>query len=280
MLLFPATNDDDMVEIFGAYNWMIIIPHEKTSILPEKITFGTTFYVEIKEIIDQLKESDKKILDRNKAHILLGKHDGLSGWPQYPYSEDANQLTEKHYIVKETELITNYLDPVLSPIFHDPDNNRLFRWEVQKWCQILYCIRIYHLIYYLTPDEFKNDSEQPLKDRHLLNALLCHCCNSSLLLFQFHHCWNRIVVDRFRNLFDGLCSCIIERRQTRNNNDNLKLPISHLLPHYKRNSTIEQNQKDMCNNKEIRPLEPAVILTIPPRTPPMSTTTNTYYASP
>ncbi|KAI7860949.1 hypothetical protein BDC45DRAFT_529561 [Circinella umbellata] len=146
--------------------------------------------------------------------------------------------------------------------------------------QILYRIRIYHLIYYLTPDEFKTDPEQPLKDRHLLNALLCHCCNSSLLLFQFHHCWNRTVVDKFRNLFDGLCSCIIERRQTRNNNDNLELPISHPLPHYKSDSTIEKNQKDMCNNKELCPPEPAVILTVPPRTAPMSTTTNTFYGSP
>ncbi|KAI9489606.1 hypothetical protein BDB00DRAFT_842195 [Zychaea mexicana] len=40
--------------------------------------------------------------------------------------------TEKNYIVKETELITNYLDPVISPMFHDPDNNRLFRWLNQK----------------------------------------------------------------------------------------------------------------------------------------------------
>ncbi|KAI7847821.1 hypothetical protein BDC45DRAFT_541557 [Circinella umbellata] len=44
---------------------------------------------------------------------------------------DKLSKTEKHCIIKETELITNYLDLVLSPIFHDPDNNRLFRCGIQ-----------------------------------------------------------------------------------------------------------------------------------------------------
>ncbi|KAG0187984.1 hypothetical protein DFQ28_005518 [Apophysomyces sp. BC1034] len=36
--------------------------------------------------------------------------------------------------IGEQELITNYVDPILSPIFHQPTNGRLFRWaDVQTW---------------------------------------------------------------------------------------------------------------------------------------------------
>ena len=94
MLLSPDTNDDDMVEIFGANNLDDYYTALKDKYFTREITFDTTFYVEIKEIIDvswqmkrkkrrkkeeiltgffhiqQLKEGDKK-MNRTKAHIRL-----------------------------------------------------------------------------------------------------------------------------------------------------------------------------------------------------------------
>ena len=95
---------------------------------------------------------------------------------------------------------------------------------------MLYKIRIFHLLYYLIPDEFKNYPEEPLDDQYLSDALLCSCCNSSLLLYQVYRCWNRIAVDKFRIPCNCLCGCIIRRRRqrTRNNSDDLELPIPPL----------------------------------------------------
>ena len=36
--------------------------------------------------------------------------------------------SETAHIIGETELISNYLDPLLSPMFHQPDKCKLFRW--------------------------------------------------------------------------------------------------------------------------------------------------------
>ena len=153
----------------------------------------------------------------------------------------------------------------------------------------LYITRILHLLYYLTPDEFKTDPETTLDDHsNLSNAFLCFCCNSSLLLYQLYRCWNRIVVDKFRALFNCLCGCIIvRRRRTRNNNDDFELPISHPIPLElplqdnwgKRESTIEEyklqksnENNSMCNTDQLCRPEPVVILTTPPRSAPMSVT--------
>ena len=154
----------------------------------------------------------------------------------------------------------------------------------------LYITRILHLLYYLTPDEFKTDPETTLDDHsNLSNAFLCFCCNSSLLLYQLYRCWNRIVVDKFRALFNCLCGCIIVRRRTRNNNDNLELPISYHLPQqlplqdncFKSDTIIQeerlQTKKDegkhsMCNNNELCPPEPVVFLTTSLRSAPMCAT--------
>ncbi|KAI7860910.1 hypothetical protein BDC45DRAFT_529528 [Circinella umbellata] len=147
----------------------------------------------------------------------------------------------------------------------------------------LYKIRVFHLIYYLTPNEFKYDPEQPLGNQNLSDAFLCSCCNSSLLLYQSCRGFNRIIIDKFRNLFHCLCGCIIrrrERRQTRNND--LELPIAHPLPqellskdnYNMSDTTIEEKQKYNEEDSKISPPEPAVFLTNPPRVTPMSTTTN------
>ncbi|KAI7860950.1 hypothetical protein BDC45DRAFT_577625 [Circinella umbellata] len=100
-----------------------------------EITFATSFYAEIKEIIDKnFVECDKK-LNRTKAQILLANMID----PQYSNSEDTDQLVislttfENNIILtKKTELITDYLDPVLSPIYHDPDNDRFFQCTTFK----------------------------------------------------------------------------------------------------------------------------------------------------
>ncbi|KAI9317898.1 hypothetical protein BX666DRAFT_1856457 [Dichotomocladium elegans] len=36
--------------------------------------------------------------------------------------------SETAQVIGETELITNYLDPILSPMFHNPRKGRVFRW--------------------------------------------------------------------------------------------------------------------------------------------------------
>lgn len=46
-------------------------------------------------------------------------------------SNSPNKLPNQEQLeddVRETELIGTFLDPILDPIFHDPDKNRLFRW--------------------------------------------------------------------------------------------------------------------------------------------------------
>ncbi|KAG0743093.1 hypothetical protein G6F57_010330 [Rhizopus arrhizus] len=48
----------------------------------------------------------------------------------YALKNRVNKLprSETAHIIGETELISNYLDPLLSPMFHQPDKCKLFRW--------------------------------------------------------------------------------------------------------------------------------------------------------
>ena len=120
-----------------------------------------------------------------------------------------------------------------------------------------------------------------------------------MLLYQTCHGWNRIIVNKFRDLFNCLCGCIIpRRRRTRNNNDNFVLPISHSLPeqlsseaNYAKNDSIMEEEKlqkknkdneegSTCGNKKLCPPEPAAFLIAPPRVVPMSTTVNFNSPSP
>ncbi|KAI8146763.1 hypothetical protein BJV82DRAFT_665720 [Fennellomyces sp. T-0311] len=137
MLLSSDGYDKDMINIFGADVLEDFYLELRDKYLIKAIKFDPDMFNEVKNIVELLKDGDKT-MTRTKAHMSLASMLENAG------SRNARILhiifncisklpkTEKSYVIAETELITNYLDPILSPMFHDPDSNRLFRWLNQK----------------------------------------------------------------------------------------------------------------------------------------------------
>ncbi|KAI9249715.1 hypothetical protein BDA99DRAFT_564278 [Phascolomyces articulosus] len=128
----------------------------------------------------------------------------------------------------------------------------------------LYYARVFHCIYYFTPEELKRDPEQSFSQQKTLrNAFYCGCCdwNSSLCLFQIRHFWKRAIIGRIIRLFYFCCGCIFKRQE---NDDILPFTRQQLL-----------EKKKNKNNDEGMSLSPPppVFLNAPPHTFPMSSIT-------
>lgn len=50
--------------------------------------------------------------------------------------------------VGEAELTGSYLDPIISPLFHDPENNRQFRWLATIQCYFIYSLWTTHFVFF------------------------------------------------------------------------------------------------------------------------------------
>ncbi|KAI8146701.1 hypothetical protein BJV82DRAFT_704316 [Fennellomyces sp. T-0311] len=122
-----------MINIFGADVLEDFYLELRGKYIIKAIKFDPDMFNEVKNIL--LKVGDKT-MTRTKAHMslasMLENAGSLNARILHIISNCISKLpkTEKSYVIAETELITNYLDPILSPMFHDPDSNRLFRWYV------------------------------------------------------------------------------------------------------------------------------------------------------
>ncbi|KAI8642288.1 hypothetical protein BD408DRAFT_186027 [Parasitella parasitica] len=97
----------------------------------QDIKMEKNLFNELTDIFRSVNEkSDRKAL-KVKLHNLYEAADPLDSKIIDILINLINKLPGNiliNEVVKEFELITNYLDTVLSPIFHDPQKKLMYRW--------------------------------------------------------------------------------------------------------------------------------------------------------
>ncbi|KAG0736632.1 hypothetical protein G6F23_010833 [Rhizopus arrhizus] len=131
MLLVPQSNDKDMVDLFGADTLSSIYREIRDAYIDHGIELEASLAKNIKKTMRNLRDGN---ISRVKAVVELAILLENTG------NEDAQIVqaimncvmklpqTNTSSKIGEMELITNYLDPILSPMFHQPDHGRLFKW--------------------------------------------------------------------------------------------------------------------------------------------------------
>lgn len=99
--------------------------------IDENVKIESNIFGELTNIFRNINEkSDRKAI-KIQLHKLYEAADHLDSKIIDILINLVNKLPENiliNEVVKEFELITIYLDPVLSPIFHDPQKKLYYRW--------------------------------------------------------------------------------------------------------------------------------------------------------
>ncbi|KAI7855260.1 hypothetical protein BDC45DRAFT_506983 [Circinella umbellata] len=139
MLLNKNSNDEEFTRLFGK-NINSLHSGFRNMFIDGSIVLGENIFASLERIVQKIIDAEPMSLDdpRDEAYmeisllmknadkgdraVLRAMNNLISKLPSYKTSQT----------IGETELVTNYLDPLLSPMFHDPHNRRLFRWLNRK----------------------------------------------------------------------------------------------------------------------------------------------------
>ncbi|CAO3680738.1 unnamed protein product [Rhizopus stolonifer] len=135
MLLAPEANDKEMLDLYGINTLSCMYREIRSQYIDKDVAFDLNLTKDVKNIITDLEDESISRVEAiiKMANLMKDQEDEERSLLQALLNCITKlPKTKTCSVIGEAELISNYLDPILSPMFHQPDNHKLFRWLNKK----------------------------------------------------------------------------------------------------------------------------------------------------